>query len=47
MSADHNPDWPQRFAELAASSQDERLRAYYAAGWSPWTAPLRATTTPV
>ena len=40
MSADHNPDWPQRFAELAASSQDERLRAYYAAGCITADTPL-------
>lgn len=26
------PDWPQRFAALAAKARDPRLRAYYAAG---------------
>ena len=26
------PDWPVRFAELAAAARDERLQAFYAAG---------------
>lgn len=40
MTAYQNQDWPQRFAELAASSQDERLRAYYAAGCIAADTPL-------
>lgn len=40
MTAYQNQDWSQRFAELAASSQDERLRAYYAAGCIAADTPL-------
>lgn len=40
MTAYQNQDWPQRFAELAASSQDERLRAYFAAGCIAADTPL-------
>ena len=40
MTAYQNQDWRQRFAELAASSQDERLRTYYAAGCIAADTPL-------
>lgn len=40
MTAYQNQDWPQRFTELAASSQDERLRTYYAAGCVAADTPL-------
>lgn len=40
MTAYQNQDWPQHFAELAASSQDKRLRAYYAAGCITADTPL-------
>lgn len=34
------PDWPARFAELAASARDARLRAFYAAGVPAGDTPL-------
>jgi DNA polymerase-3 subunit epsilon len=40
MSDCQTLDWPQRFAELAASSNDERLRAYYSAGCIAADTPL-------
>ena len=39
------PDWPARFAELAAAARDGRLRAFYAAGTVAGAAPSAANTT--
>ncbi|WP_418318805.1 3'-5' exonuclease [Piscinibacter sakaiensis] len=36
------PNWPERFAALATSAKDSRLRDYYAAGAPPATTPLNA-----
>jgi len=38
--ADLVPDWPARFAVLARSARDPRLRAFYAAGAASGDAPL-------
>lgn len=35
------PDWPARFAELAAAARDPRLRAFYAAGAVAGDTPLK------
>ena len=35
------PDWPARFAELAAAVRDARLRAFYAAGAVAGDTPLK------
>lgn len=40
MTTYQNQDWPQLFAERAASSQDARLRAYYGAGCIAADTPL-------
>jgi DNA polymerase-3 subunit epsilon len=40
MSQHPAQDWPQLFAELAASSRDARLRAYYGAGCVAADTPL-------
>ena len=40
MSDHQLRDWPRLFAELAASSRDPRLRAYYGAGCIAADTPL-------
>lgn len=40
MGAYQNHDWPRLFTERAASSQDQRLRAYYGAGCIAADTPL-------
>ncbi len=42
-TAPETPDWPLRFAQLAESARDARLKAYYARGTVSGSTPLYAT----